>query len=387
MAKTKYCISCNEQVPFNAVERTDKIEFTCVYCGFTLDIQPIGEKKKSAEAEVRTHEEPLTPSFAPEIPEITEIKTPVIEPEVQEPEKPPSPPSSGKLDPVEIWKMFSTPEQSEKKGKAEPPVSQKKPEPLTKEEVTAAPVEPEVRKAKETTIAAEEPSAKDLEELEFLKYEKEEEDKVEPPVPEKKPEVRAQEEAKTIPVLPEVHQAEVAPIPEEKHPGQEIGEPEHVQQEPSEQELHETAEPVIDVSEGCALIADPSKDAREMIENIIRENNPSARIISFENGLELISTHSRLLSEKHPADIVILALKMPVMGGLTAVRAMRTVEIKNNAEKVPVVLFFSVEDADEKLEDQIEKLENISYLIKSSNPDEFAKQIKSIISGLLEEDE
>lgn len=378
-------MSCNEQVPFNAVERTDKIEFTCVFCGFTLDVQPIGEKKKFAEAEVRIHEEPPTPSVTPEIPEIVEIKTPLIEPEVQEPEKPP--PSSGKLDPVEIWKIFSAPEQPEEKKKTEPPVTEKKPEIRTQEKMITTPVEPEVQETKETPIAAVELSAQDIEELELLKYETEEEEKFRLSVSEKKPEVQAREEAKPASVEPEVRQTEVAPIPEEKPSEQEIGEPEPVQQEPSEQELPETREPATDVSEGCALIADPSKDTREMIENIIREKNSSAHIMSFENGLELISAHSRLLSEKHPADIVILALKMPVMGGLTAVRAMRTVETRNNAEKVPVVLFFSEEDADEKLEDQINKLENLSYIIKSSNPDEFAKQIKSIISGLLEEHE
>jgi CheY-like chemotaxis protein len=39
MENTKYCLCCDEQVPFSVVERQDKREERCIYCGFVLDIQ------------------------------------------------------------------------------------------------------------------------------------------------------------------------------------------------------------------------------------------------------------------------------------------------------------------------------------------------------------
>lgn len=39
MEDTKYCLCCDEQVPFSVVERHDKREERCIYCGFVLDIK------------------------------------------------------------------------------------------------------------------------------------------------------------------------------------------------------------------------------------------------------------------------------------------------------------------------------------------------------------
>lgn len=51
----KYCICCGEEVPFNRIERNDKIEFTCNYCGFPLSVEEkiilsVGEASQSAPA-------------------------------------------------------------------------------------------------------------------------------------------------------------------------------------------------------------------------------------------------------------------------------------------------------------------------------------------------
>lgn len=35
---TKYCTACGEDVPMNTLTREGKIERTCVYCGFVLDV-------------------------------------------------------------------------------------------------------------------------------------------------------------------------------------------------------------------------------------------------------------------------------------------------------------------------------------------------------------
>jgi len=48
MEDTKYCLCCGENVPYNLVERFEKREFTCAYCGFVLDVQKLWEPAKSS---------------------------------------------------------------------------------------------------------------------------------------------------------------------------------------------------------------------------------------------------------------------------------------------------------------------------------------------------
>ena len=49
MGETKYCLCCNEEVPFSTVTRDERIEVTCIYCGFTLDVKIVQEPQKPAE--------------------------------------------------------------------------------------------------------------------------------------------------------------------------------------------------------------------------------------------------------------------------------------------------------------------------------------------------
>ncbi len=52
MADTKYCICCGEMVPYNQVERHERRETTCAYCGFTLDVQKLWEPSKVSDGYV-----------------------------------------------------------------------------------------------------------------------------------------------------------------------------------------------------------------------------------------------------------------------------------------------------------------------------------------------
>jgi CheY-like chemotaxis protein len=42
----KYCLCCGEDVPVNTFKRNERLEITCAYCGFTLDVQNLWEPKK-----------------------------------------------------------------------------------------------------------------------------------------------------------------------------------------------------------------------------------------------------------------------------------------------------------------------------------------------------
>ena len=49
MENMKYCLCCGEEVPFNVIERQEKRESQCVYCGFILDVQKLWEFDEDTE--------------------------------------------------------------------------------------------------------------------------------------------------------------------------------------------------------------------------------------------------------------------------------------------------------------------------------------------------
>ena len=57
MADTKYCLCCGENVPYNHVERNERRELTCAYCGFTLDVQTLWDPSMAGEGHVLVAED------------------------------------------------------------------------------------------------------------------------------------------------------------------------------------------------------------------------------------------------------------------------------------------------------------------------------------------
>ena len=144
--------------------------------------------------------------------------------------------------------------------------------------------------------------------------------------------------------------------------------------------LYESKEPV---EKGYALISDDSMFTRKIIEECLKEKRYSDNVMSFENGLELISAYSKLLEENKPVDIAIIDLNMPVMDGLTAARMIRSIEAHNNNKAVPII-FFSAEKADDNFKKQMESLDPANYMNKGNdtNPDTLASRVESLIAYL-----
>lgn len=49
MGDKKYCICCGEEVPYYIVERDQRREYACSYCGFTLEVMKLWEEGEGAE--------------------------------------------------------------------------------------------------------------------------------------------------------------------------------------------------------------------------------------------------------------------------------------------------------------------------------------------------
>jgi CheY-like chemotaxis protein len=144
-------------------------------------------------------------------------------------------------------------------------------------------------------------------------------------------------------------------------------------------------EPAKAVEKGCILLAEDSSYTRKVIEDLLREKNFSPNVLSFENGLGMISEYSSLLSAKRPVEIAIVDLNMPVMDGLTAARTMRALEIQNKAARVPIV-FFSAAKADEDLRRHMENLEPANYVNKGADldPDKLKSRVEYLLGYLME---
>jgi len=137
--------------------------------------------------------------------------------------------------------------------------------------------------------------------------------------------------------------------------------------------------------ESYSLVTDDSNYTRKIIEDLLRAKKFSSQVMTFQNGLELISAYAKLLKEKKIIDIAIIDLNMPVMDGLTAARLMRSVESQNDTIKTPI-MFFSAEKADENLRKQMENLDPANYVNKGSDPDpdKLVSRVESLISYLME---
>jgi CheY-like chemotaxis protein len=137
--------------------------------------------------------------------------------------------------------------------------------------------------------------------------------------------------------------------------------------------------------ESYALVTDDSNYTRKIIEDLLRAKKFSSQVMTFQNGLELVSAYAKLLSGKKMIDIAIIDLNMPIMDGLTAARLMRSLETQNNTDKTPL-MFFSAEKADENLRKQMENLDPANYVNKGSDPDpdKLVSRVESLISYLME---
>lgn len=140
-----------------------------------------------------------------------------------------------------------------------------------------------------------------------------------------------------------------------------------------------------ETSEGTVLIAEDSKYVRDIITDVVKTKRFSSNVMAFENGLELITAFSKLVSDNSRVDLAIIDLNMPVMDGITAARTIRAIESQHKIAATPVV-FFSATKADDALKAQMDLLSPASYVNKGSDPDpdRLAERVEQLVGYLME---
>ncbi len=139
------------------------------------------------------------------------------------------------------------------------------------------------------------------------------------------------------------------------------------------------------ISQGQALIADDEKHVRDIIFDTLKTSKFCSNVVAVENGLELTSTFSKMVSEKASVDIAIIDLNMPIMDGIAAARTIRAIESQHNLLATPIV-FFSAVKADESLRTQMDILAPASYVNKGNDPDpdSLTKRVEQLVAYLVE---
>ncbi len=133
-----------------------------------------------------------------------------------------------------------------------------------------------------------------------------------------------------------------------------------------------------------ALIAEDSPFTRKLLKGVLKKKEIASEVIDTENGLEFVTSYTKLLNEGVIPAFVILDLNMPVMDGLTAARTIRALEEKMGVPNVPIVFFSSVK-ADDALRKQMELLAPANYINKGGeDPERLAKRVEMLLNFIVQ---
>ena len=148
--------------------------------------------------------------------------------------------------------------------------------------------------------------------------------------------------------------------------------------------LTETDEPKIKTL-SCIVTAEDTPLLRKKISEMLEARDITKNVISAQNGEDFLSTVVGRLKNDMPVSLAILDVNMPILNGINAAIALRSIErgMKRN-ERIPIV-FFTANVCDEIFKKALTYLNPAVYINKGagSSPDEFAQRLYSVIIKLL----
>lgn len=135
---------------------------------------------------------------------------------------------------------------------------------------------------------------------------------------------------------------------------------------------------------GRIIIADDSPLIRELLKDTFQTSNMTEDIVQCKDGGDFITSYTNNLKDKHPVSLVILDVSMPILNGVNAAIAMRSIEKGFQTPPTPI-LFFTAQKCDENFQKVLNYCKPCQYVNKgvSSSPDQLASRVMQVVKMLL----
>lgn len=140
-----------------------------------------------------------------------------------------------------------------------------------------------------------------------------------------------------------------------------------------------------DMSIGTILIAEDSPMLLEMLKDIVESKKLAEKVITCENGSKMIKAATEMVITREPFKLMLLDVSMPVLSGINAAIAFRSVENAFKVGRTPIV-FFTGHKCDDNFKKILQFCKPAYYVNKGavSRPDQLADRISKVVQRVVE---
>ena len=133
------------------------------------------------------------------------------------------------------------------------------------------------------------------------------------------------------------------------------------------------------------MVAEDSPTLLRKVAEMLESKKIAQSVISCKNGQEFLETAVSRMKADLPISLAILDINMPILNGVNASIALRSVErAMEGGGKIPI-LYFTSHQCDAQLKKVLNYTAPAHYINKGtgSSPEEFANRLYEVIAGLL----
>lgn len=134
------------------------------------------------------------------------------------------------------------------------------------------------------------------------------------------------------------------------------------------------------------MVAEDSPTLLRKVGEMIEAKELARTVITCKNGEELLEKAVSRMQADLPVSLVILDVNMPILNGVNAAIALRSVERAMEGRHKAPILFFTSNRCDDTFKKVLNYCAPAHYINKGtgSSPEEFAKRLQGVICVLLQ---